>query len=324
MAPPSTLHGALGAWCPALDVDVLFCRWLLGVDADADRPSDDHEEDLLALIKAAATSDRAGSIVPRVPAVIPQLLQELRDPMRSTNSLARLVTQDPVLVAAVLRVANSAYYRTESEIQSVEQALLRLGEDGLRQLAASVAFKPIINVQSGRFTKLGAPRIWDQSEMCGAACRILAPAAGASGFEAYLGAMLLNTGTIVGLRILDQRFDGGAAPGSERFCAAFVGHARLLSASIGRQWEFPPAVALAVARQRAIAAAKPTPLEALLRACDQVSKLRSLVDAGCIAADDARLAFDDAGAIGRCFTELRARAVSIAARTPTGGKRVVG
>ena len=107
VAPGSALDTVLGAWRPALDVDVLFCQWLLGADPHADRPGDDREQELLAPIEAAALSDRAGSMVPRVPAVIPQLLQGLRDPKRSTQSLSRQVTQDPVLVAAVLRVANS-------------------------------------------------------------------------------------------------------------------------------------------------------------------------------------------------------------------------
>jgi HD-like signal output (HDOD) protein len=244
-----------------------------------------------------------------MPAVVPQLLQTLRNPQHTSSALSRLVAQDPVLVAAVLRVANSPYYRSGREIESIEQAVLVLGDDGLRQLVASVAFRPLINVQSGHFTRRGAERVWDQSEKTAVACRMLAPAAGASSFEAHLASLLQNIGTIVAMRLLDERYDGAGASGSTRFCATFLAAARQLACAIGQRWAFPESVTTAVAQQERIAAAS-SPLAALLRACDQVSKLRLLVDAGRVAGDDPRLGIGDQSLIAGCLAELGTRSAA--------------
>src|SRR5205085_8589672 len=128
----------------------------------------------LAKIQATPLAgDAAAAWVPRVPSVVPHLLQTLRERDGSMSALARQLAQDPVLVAAVLRIANSPYYRSAKPIGSIEQALLILGQDTLRQLLASVAFKPILNLQSGAVTRRGAPLVWDQSERCGVACHVL-------------------------------------------------------------------------------------------------------------------------------------------------------
>jgi HDOD domain len=123
---------------------------------------------------------------------------------------------------------------TPAPIESVDQAVLILGHDGMRQLVAAVAFKPLINVQSGHFTRRGAPRVWEQTERAGGVCRLLAPSAGASAFEAYLVTLLINVGTIVALRVLDERQPDRDAVGSRPFCTRFVIIVRDLAMQIGR------------------------------------------------------------------------------------------
>ena len=299
-AAPSTSQPAA-----ALDVDVAFCQWLLDTDPLAEPAPSEVERTLLASLDAAAADERLASRVPRVPAIIPQLLQMLRDPARSTSDVASHVAQDPVLVASVLRTANSPWYGAGRPIESLDQAVLILGQDGMRQLAAAVAFKPLINVQSGHFTRPGAPRVWEQTERAGSACRLLAPSVGASAFEAYLVTMLINVGTIVALRVLDERKTDGAAVGSRPFCTRFVFTVRDLAMQIGRQWEFPPSLNAALARN---AATSQTPLAALVNASGVVSRMRMLVDAGRFAHGEAVLALGGDTRVAACFEALAPRA----------------
>jgi HD-like signal output (HDOD) protein len=238
-----------------------------------------------------------------MPTVLPQLLRTLRDPDTSVTELARELAHDPVLVAAVLHIANSPYYRPAKPIASIEQALLILGQDTRRGLVARIAFKPILSLASGGFTKHGAPLIWDQSERCSIACHVLAPSIDASGFEAFLSALLENVGTIVSLRLLDRQ--AGAQPRrySSSFCRVFIGDTRRWACNIGQQWQFPPAVIGAVAEQDPPAAVPPSsPRALLLRTCERLSKARILFEAGEVAADD--LALDADGPVGACFNRL--------------------
>jgi HD-like signal output (HDOD) protein len=294
---------AIAQWQPRVDVDVAFCRWLIAAPPDAlahDEPSSH------AVLKALAQSVRnppRDELIPRVPSLVPQLLQSLRDPQRSIVALSRQVAQDPVLVAAVLRRANSPYYHAGKHIESLEQALLIIGHDSLRHLLAAVAFKPIINVQSGAFTQRAAPIVWDQSERCGMACHVLALAAGTSPFEAFLGALLYNVGTIVLLRELDQTHRTSATLGTVVFCSGFMRLARDIAVAIGRRWQFPANVMAALPQRDGGDGA--TALADVLRASDRVSKLRTLFDAGEIARD-ASLDLDGAPVIAACFDKLSA------------------
>lgn len=290
---------SIALWQPRVDVDALFCRWLLGAPQGAKQDAASAQALLQSL--AAALDHPREALIPRVPALVPQLLHGLRDPRRSIVALSRQVAQDPVLVAAVLRRVNSAYYRAGKHIESLEQALLIIGHDGLRHLLAAVALKPLINVQSGTYTRRAAPIVWEASERCGLACHVLALAAGTSPFAAFLGALLYNVGAIVLLRELDWMCDDASVLASSEFCAGFMPLARTAACAIGRRWRFPSDVLVAVAPPAADAGS--SALADVLRASDRIGKLRILVDAGVLARDEA-LDLDAAPIMGVCFDKL--------------------
>jgi HD-like signal output (HDOD) protein len=306
MAPSATTPAsAADAWRPALDVDAVFCRWLLGQDEAAVAADDRAQVEALAKLDALASGPGLATWVPRVPSVVPQLLHTLRDPARPMSVLARQLAQDPVLVAGVLKIARSPFYGLTRPVTSLEQAMLVIGQDGLRQMLASVAFKPIINLQSGDYTKRGAPRVWDQSERCGLACQVLAGGAGVSAFEAFLAALLQSVGVVVVLRMLDQ-LAPAHPPASPRACHLLLARARTLAATIGRQWSFPDAVIGAVLEREPSGAQGRTVLGDLVASCDALSKLRVLADARVLAADDERLDLAGHPALQRCFQMLDA------------------
>jgi hypothetical protein len=116
-----------------------------------------------------------------------------------------------------------------------------IGQEGLRQIITSVAFRPIIDMNSGQHTRLLAPRIWDQSERCAVANRMMAEAMGVDPFEAFLAGLVQNVGLIVSLRVMDQLAKGDKPLGSEMFSARLMRDARSLTTSIGREWNSPTA-----------------------------------------------------------------------------------
>jgi HD-like signal output (HDOD) protein len=270
------------------ELDAAFFRWLAG-KAGGDAPEATERLILDELARLADFPARAAELVPRVPAVIPELLRSLRDESVSNADLSRMVAQDVVLVAEVVREANSPFYRPPTPVRNIEGAVMLLGQNGLRMLLARVAFRPVIGMQSGRFAKLVAPRIWMQSEKCALAAATLAPHAGAPPFEAYLAGLIQNVGLIVAFRLIDQVYNDDVLPRSDAFCAALLGHACRLAHGVALEWAFPPAVAGAIAG--AGAPAEPAdpdlaPLAQVLANADALAKLRLLVDAGELSLDD--------------------------------------
>jgi len=260
-----------------IDVDNLFFPWLLGMgEAVAQEMNEAESRILRALKREADTANPAASeLIPRIPSVIPLLLRSLRDRNVSNSQLAAQVAQDPVLVAAVLRQVNSSYFRRSSPVKTIEDAIAVIGQNGLRILVASVAFKPLFHAGLGHFTTLGAPRVWELAEPYGIACRYFAKHRHIDGFEVYLAGLLQNVGVIVALRVMDQA--GGATPGELRslaFYTSFIHYTRRLARLVGRQWEFPEQAIAAIDRE---ATPVNSTLAEVLHLADRTTKIRRLV-----------------------------------------------
>lgn len=298
--PVAPRPAAIGA--PGADISLDFLKWLAG-PAGNDGPAPAARLVLDELARLAQAPSAAAGLVPRVPAVIPQLLHSLRDASVSGAELSRQVSQDVVLVAELIREANSPYYRAATPVRSIEAALMLLGQNGMRMLLARVAFRPIISMQTSRLARQVAPQLWSQSEKCALAANLLAPRLGANQLEAYLAGLMQNVGLSVAFRLIDQISPDGV-PQSDQFLSELLAAARVLSATIAREWDFPPAVAAAI-EQAGQAGAAGAPLAQALAQGDRLAKLRLLVDAGALAIDDPGVA-DDMDAFQRsCFDKLR-------------------
>ena len=298
VAPLAPVPDATGA---NAQVDAAFFRWLAGA-AGGDSPEATERLILDELARLADSPQRAAALVPRVPAVIPELLRSLRDDSISNADLSRMVAQDVVLVAEVVREANSSFYRPPSPVKNIEGAVMLLGQNGLRMLLARVAFRPVISMQSGRFAKLVAPQVWMQSEKCALACATLAPHAGANPFEAYLAGLIQNVGLIVAFRLIDQVYNEDVLPRSNAFAAALLGQARRLAHGIALEWAFPDSVARAILDAGAPGA---NAMARVLATADALAKLRLLVDAGELAPDDALVTAVVTPRLLPCFDSLR-------------------
>jgi HD-like signal output (HDOD) protein len=256
-------------------VDFIFASWLFEAENHPDIFTNSNEDAILAALDGVVKSEQAGAhLVRRMPGVIPQLLQSLRNGDFTGPELARKISQDLVLVAEVLRLANSAAYSPGKPINSIDHAILILGQDGLRQLITGVAFKPIINLNSGNFTRMVAPRLWAQSERCAMANRLLADGEKVDPLEVFLAGLVQNVGLTVSLRVIDQMSDGRQPVGSPTFCNALAGFGRTLAVNIGSEWHFPDTVMTAIREQgQALRPAAMSPVGRILWMGDYLSKI---------------------------------------------------
>ena len=286
------------------EVDAAFYRWL--TNAGQPQATPEIEQHILAELTRLAQSPVDGAaLVPRVPAIIPQLMRTLRDDDMNAADLSRQLQQDLVLVAEVYREANRPCYRpryhSSPPVNTIEGAIMLLGQNGMRMLLARVAFRPIISMQSGLLAKKTAPLIWRQSEKCAQAASLLAPAMRANAFEAYLAGLMANVGIVVAFRLIDQMHKDGAVPQSDAFIDELFTQGRILSARIATLWEFPAAVTSAIEH----AGQDDAPAMAqTLALSDRVSKLRMLVDANKFVPDDPFVVNGLGKAALACFGKL--------------------
>ena len=238
-------------WCP-LNLERDYTAWLLDLEFFTPQPLSYAETEALTAFEQIVTSGRPlAHMMPRLPAIIPQLMQGLKDDNISGAQLARQIARDPVLVGEVIGLANTPYYRRCHKITSIEQAVLLLGQNGLRHLVSRVAFYPILNAHSRTMTRLNGTRLWNQSEHCALICRKIAEHEKMDAFAAYLAGLVSNVGLLVGLRVMDQLFTTNASSllHSWAFYQVFIGLAKRLSCCIVTDWGFPKAVTQALFEQ---------------------------------------------------------------------------
>jgi HD-like signal output (HDOD) protein len=268
-------------------VNNAFNHWLFALQHDDQLDLNEAEARVLTQLEEAASNGRtAADMLRRMPGLIPQLLQTLRSENFAGAEIARKISSDVVLVAAVTRLASNAIRQPGGDaatIGSVEHAVIVIGQEGLRQLITTVAFRPIIDLNSGYYTKLMAPRIWEQSERAAVACRMLAPEFGVDPFEAFLAGLVQNAGLQTALRLMDQVAGDSRSLGSTIFCARLARLGRLISAGIAEEWRFPSTIVNAIREQDEMKkGAMLSPMGRVLALGDYLGKIKLLAEHGAI------------------------------------------
>ena len=94
------------------------------------------------------------------------------DPNATAEDMARVISQDPALVARMLKIANSPFYGLSKEVDTISRAVSVLGTNKIRDLvlsnAASQAFDGIPN------KLISMQDFWHHSLYCGLLAQILA------------------------------------------------------------------------------------------------------------------------------------------------------
>ncbi|MCO5977716.1 HDOD domain-containing protein [Ideonella sp. NS12-5] len=249
LKPAATVAPAVPAPVEAVadpDLDRRFVGELLQVAHWEDTPPSGAERDTLRRLAALVIQPQADALVPRRPTALPRLLGLMQDENASARELAALVAQDPALLGEVMRLANSVQFRGERRVESLEQAVMMLGQWGLRQLVTRALMTPVFSARQGRFAPRANPRLWDEAARCAHGCAWLTEG-DSTRFDAYLAGMVVDTGMIAALRVMDQVFPPQAQAGSQQFLAALLPMSARLSVGIARQWQLPAPVIEAIA-----------------------------------------------------------------------------
>ena len=248
------------------DTSGTLLAWLLHTGAPRAAALDAAELQGIArldvLIGAAHTPT---DLLPRAPAVIPQLLSLLRQGDASLPAMSQRVSKDLRLTAEVLRQAGSAAYRAQGAVTDVEKALALLGADGLKAVIARVVLRPLFDGHGGRLAGTSAARLWAYAEHEAQCAAATAAEQGLNRFDGYLGGLVHCTGWTAAFRALDRLDVPLALPFSRAFVRLLVQRKDVLFGKVVADWQLTPAITAlcAEACQRGLAQAQ-SPLGAVL------------------------------------------------------------
>jgi HD-like signal output (HDOD) protein len=223
-----------------IDLSLCFNEWVIGISESAELESNTAENQLLKSIDNLLAGDaEISELLPRVPLVMPRLLASMGDENIDASEIAQDIARDPSIVGEVIRIANSAYYNSSVTTSTLEQALLKLGLNGLRQVISVIAFRSIINLHTGKVLAQGSPKLWQQTERSAYVSGVLAKLENVDAFDAHLAILVQNVGMIVILKLIDQQGDCEQKSLSVNFYPAIERLARRLTLSIVKSWGFP-------------------------------------------------------------------------------------
>jgi HD-like signal output (HDOD) protein len=187
------------------------------------------------------------------PRILGRALVLLRDAQCNVDTIADLIRGDPALASDVLRIANSAYFKGEQRVQSVEEALQRIGfRQAMRLLTLAVS--RIVAAGNLDNYSLPAEDFWAESLFNGIFMEELARATG--GVEAgaaYTTGLLRFIGRLAINQAIDGLGGGVFWSGTESITAWEKENVGITQAEAGgmllRRWQFPEEIVIACENQ---------------------------------------------------------------------------
>ncbi len=193
---------------------------------------------LLDLVESSAIASIRGTVS--------SILALINDPAASPNDLKKIIEVDPPLVAKILRVANSSLYASSRTISDLDQALIWIGFDALKEI---VLTQKMSELYSGGKQVCGysRPRLWRHS----LAVALLAKAIyrrefGEKGNNAYAAGLMHDIGVIVEDQLLHHSFldlvyqtEERRLPLTDTELAAFGYDHGLVGMGLAERWNFP-------------------------------------------------------------------------------------
>jgi len=212
----------------------------------------------------------AGKVeLPTIPRVVQQVIAALRDPDVDARKLGELLSQDPILSAKVLRLANSSFFGGQRSMSSIEAAVALIGTQALGRLVIAGG----VSSSFGAVPGIDLPTFWRDSVIAATAAHRLAARLGAEGEEAYVCGLLHGAGHLILCKtypdIADFVFTGYAVARGAELAQIEAENFGIDHAKVGALWietiGFPQAVADTIRKVAEPLAAAAGPLDLSLR-----------------------------------------------------------
>jgi HD-like signal output (HDOD) protein len=229
----------------------------LGLDVLAPSGQQDPAHGRIVAAALAAIGDPATQrrYFPRRPHLLPELIRAINDEGVSVRQLVAIVARDPALVGSLLRVANSSFYRvTPHPIETIERAIVVLGNDGLRSVMAAALMQPIFQTSGTGGVKRFPELVWEHAARSAhAAIPHAALVERANPFAAELLCLISGLAEIVLFRAVLEHCPTSPPPVDPRVIASILeSHSAVFAWHIGADWRLSQEMLAALEEQMAL------------------------------------------------------------------------
>ncbi len=142
--------------------------------------------------------------LPSLPDVAQRIQQAYADNLVTAETVGVIIQSDPVITAKMIMVANSALYGGRAPIESLQQAVVRLGLENTRKLVMTYVVKDLFDSKTSQM-KSHMHAVWKHSQHVASLCRLLAGSL--DGFDveqAQLAGLVHDIGEVAILQYAQQ------------------------------------------------------------------------------------------------------------------------
>lgn len=140
-----------------------------------------------------------------IPVVLNRILQITGDPDSPPEALYDLISCDPAIAARVLKIANSPFFGHPGKVGEIEQAIMLLGYEHIRNIAVSVS---VVSMFSKR-GDMNLRNFWVHSFEVGfLAAYIAENATMVSSQRAFLAGLLHDIGRLIFYKLYRDKYKG--------------------------------------------------------------------------------------------------------------------
>lgn len=236
---PDDPDAPLSAWAEALEVEPAALE-------GAAPPLLPEEARAAQAVLAHFDANRPGPA--SFPSIAIKILDQVRDPRTDAAALARTIELDPALSAGVLVLANSAIFRGVSKVETVQDAVARLGMSEVARVATALSTRSLYRSVRAEFELFGAG--WNQlfyhaTTVARAGSELARVRKLGDPGRIFLGGMLHDVGKSLALRSLAALVLAGRVPRPDAVAVDRVLHHVhvLLGAEAHREWGLPAGLA---------------------------------------------------------------------------------
>ena len=144
--------------------------------------------------------------LPTLPRTVLKITELVNDPKSSARDLARVITDDQVLTARLLKLVNSSFYGFPQRIATVTGAIVLLGFDAIRNLLLTTSVFGLFSkkVKEDRFV---VEQFWDHSLGVAVGAKVIGEYMRYDKIEElFVSGLLHDIGKIVELLFLSEDF----------------------------------------------------------------------------------------------------------------------
>lgn len=205
-----------------------------------DNLEDETETPIAELVKSIVTEMKVNRIrMPVLPQIVQELQKTIQDPNSTNEDLAEIIEKDAVISLKLITVADSYMYRGRKKVQTVKEAVPRLGSKETINIVMTLTNQKLYEIKHNRLKQL-MEKLWLHSLCCAYGSRAIAQCLNLEDAEKYfLLGLIHDIGKVLVLKVLDDHPLMNKGIDSQDIIDSLQEAHTSLGGILLRHWKFP-------------------------------------------------------------------------------------